>query len=162
MNIIVKIAESELKQDKNGNSYKTVTFSEQRMVDTPFGKMALPTSQSRSTKINRYAKSYLNGEPEIGFNDPIFNSSNPTKGGWFMGAIETRKVNEYDITADDGSVRTVDTYTTIVFGDSDNPAFESLVKSSFKSRGHEIADQQSATPTPSLSVLERLRESVEG
>jgi len=162
MNIIVKTAESEVKQDKNGRSYKTVSFSEQRMVDTPFGKMVLPTSQSRTTKINRYAQSYLNGEPEIGFNDPIFNQSNPAKGGWFLGSIETRKVNEYDITSDDGNVRAVDTYTTVVFGDSDSPAFESLVNSAFKSRGHEIAGLTQQQTVPALSALEKARQAVEG
>jgi hypothetical protein len=101
--------------------------------------MVVPASQARTTKINCYENNYLN-KMDVGYNDPIFNSSNPTNGGWFAGSIETREVSGYDIPTADGGVRTVNTYTTVVFGDTDSPAFESSVKSAFSSKGHNVVE----------------------
>jgi hypothetical protein len=138
-NIVIKTAQSEIKQDKNGRNYKTVTFGEVKFIDTPFGKQLIPATQSRTTKINCYDNNYL-GKQDPGYADPIFNNSNPTNGGWFMGGIETREVSGYDIPTADGGVRTVSTYTTVVFGDTDSPAFESTVKSAFSSKGHNVVE----------------------
>ena len=138
-NIVTKVAQSELKQDRNTRNYKTVTFSEVRFVETPFGKMVVPASQAKTTKINCYENNYL-GKMDVGYNDPIFNSSNPANGGWFAGSIETREVGSYDIPTADGGVKTVSTFTTVVFGDTDSPAFESTVKSAFSSKGHNVVE----------------------
>lgn len=138
-NIVTKVAQSELKQDRNTRNYKTVTFSEVRFVETPFGKMVVPASQAKTTKINCYENNYL-GKMDVGYNDPIFNSSNPANGGWFAGSIETREVGSYDIPTADGGVKTVGTFTTVVFGDTDSPAFESTVKSAFSSKGHNVVE----------------------
>ena len=158
-NLITKTAETAVKQDKNGRSYKTVTFSEVRYVDTPFGSMLMPATQAKSTKINCYENNYL-GKQDPGYAEPIFNQSNAAKGGWFMGSIETRNVEEYDIPSADGSVRTVNTYTTVVFGDTDSPAYESTVKSAFSSKGHTVTDN--ATDSTVASHLEQLRQEVGG
>jgi hypothetical protein len=138
-NIVIKVAQSEIKNDKNQRPYKTVTFGEVRFIDTPFGKMVVPATQARTTKINCYENNYL-GKQDPGYADPIFNQSNPANGGWFAGSIETREVGNYDIPTADGGVRTVNTYTTVVFGDTDSPAFESSVKSAFSSKGHNVVD----------------------
>lgn len=138
-NIVIKVAQSEIKNDKNQRPYKTVTFGEVRFIDTPFGKMVVPATQARTTKINCYENNYL-GKQDPGYADPIFNQSNPAAGGWFAGSIETREVEGYDIPTADGGVRTVNTYTTVVFGDTDSPAFESSVKSAFSSKGHNVVD----------------------
>ena len=138
-NIVVKVAQSELKQDRNTRNYRTITFGEVRFIETPFGKMVVPASQARTTKINCYENNYL-GKMDVGYNDPIFNSSNPTNGGWFAGSIETREVGSYDIPTADGGVKTVNTFTTVVFGDTDSPAFESTVKSAFSSKGHNVVE----------------------
>jgi hypothetical protein len=159
MNTIVKTSQSEVKQDRNNRSYKTVAFSEVKHVDTPFGKMLLPASQSKTVKINCYENSYLN-KMDAGYADPIFNANNPANGGWFAGSIETREVVAYDITASDGSTKTVSTYTTIVFGDTDSPAYESTVKAAFKSKGHEIMAE--APVNNNVSALEALRAEIGG
>ena len=138
-NIVIKTAQSEVKQDKNTRNYRTITFGEVRFIETPFGKMVVPASQARTTKINCYENNYL-GKMDVGYSDPIFNQSNPANGGWFAGSIETREVEGYDIPTADGGVRTVNTYTTVVFGDTDSPAFESAVKSAFSSKGHNVVD----------------------
>lgn len=158
-NIVVKIAQSDLKKDKNQRPYKTVTFGEVKFIDTPFGRMVVPATQARTTKINCYETNYL-GKQDPGFADPIFNQSNPANGGWFMGSIETRNVSEYDITAADGGVRTVSTFTTVVFGDTDSPAFESSVKSAFSGRGHEVTSESNVSAA--ASNLEALRASIAG
>ena len=160
MNTIVKTSQTEVKQDRNGRNYKTVAFSEVKHVDTPFGKMLLPASQSKTVKIKCYENSYLN-KMDAGYADPIFNANNPSLGGWFAGSIETREVVSYDITSADGSTKTVSTYTTTVFGDTDSPAYESLVKSAFRSRGHEIMSID-APVNNNVSALEAMRAEIGG
>ena len=64
-NIVTKVAQSEIKQDKNGRNYKTVTFGEIKFIETPFGKMVVPATQAKTTKINCYENNYL-GKMEIG------------------------------------------------------------------------------------------------
>ena len=157
-NIVTKVAQSELKQDRNTRNYKTVTFSEVRFVETPFGKMVVPASQAKTTKINCYENNYLN-KMDVGYNDPIFNQSNPTNGGWFAGSIETREVGSYDIPTADGGVKTVNTFTTVVFGDTDSPAFESSVKSAFSSKGHNVVEN-GVTDSSVASHLAALQASI--
>jgi hypothetical protein len=158
MNTIVKTAQTEAKADKNGRNYKTVSFSEVKHVDTPFGKMLLPASQSKTVKMNCYENSYLN-KMDAGYADPIFNANNPANGGWFAGSIETREVVGYDITSADGNTKTVTTYTGVVFGDTDSPAYESTVKAAFKSKGHEVMAEVQVNNT---SALEALRAEIGG
>ena len=154
-NIVIKTSQSEVKLDKNQRNYRTVTFGEVRFVETPFGKMVVPAAQAKTTKINCYENNYLN-KMDIGYSDPIFNQSNPTAGGWFAGSIETREVKEYDIPTADGGARTVKTYSTVVFGDTDSPAYESSVKASFASKGHEVMSAD-VSVNKTVSALEALR-----
>ena len=159
-NIVIKVAQSEIKNDKNQRPYKTVTFGEVRFIDTPFGKMVVPATQARTTKINCYENNYL-GKQDPGYADPIFNQSNPSNGGWFAGSIETRNVEGYDIPTADGGVRTVNTYTTVVFGDTDSPAFESSVKSAFSSKGHNVVEN-GVTESSVASHLAALQSQIAG
>ena len=136
-NFVIKTAESELKEDRNTRNYKTVTFTEAVMMQTPWGLVPKPSTQCVSTKINCYEQNYL-GKEDPGYNDPIFDARNPSAGGIFMGAIPQRMVEEYEIVSADGSVREVETYKTVVFGDTASPSWENTVKAAFKSRGHEV------------------------
>ncbi len=136
---IIKTAESVVKTDKNTRKYKTVTFTEAGFMETPWGLVQKPNAQCISTSVNCYEENYLN-KMDLGWADPIFNPKNPTAGGIFEGAIEQRNVKEYTITSADGTVRQVDTYKTIVFGNTDSPSWESTVKSAFKSRGQEVVE----------------------
>jgi len=159
-NVVIKTAESEVKLDKNGRKYKTVSFGEVKYIDTPFGKMLVPSTQARTTKTNCYELNYLNKQ-DSGYADALFNSANPTNGGWFMGSIETREVKAYDITAADGTTRTVNTYTTVVFSDTDSPAHENAVKSAFASKGHEVMSAD-INVNKTVSALEALRAEIGG
>lgn len=138
-NLLVKTSESEVKQDKNGRNYKTVAFTEVVMMKTPWGDTLKPASQSRTRNKNLWENSYLDEKPEIGYHDSIFNDKKPANGGLFQGSIEERDVNGYNIVdSRTGEEREVNKYTTVVFGDSDNASFKSLVISLFKSEGHEV------------------------
>lgn len=142
--IVVKTAETPVKQDKNGRNYKTVTFTERVMMNTAFGPLPKPLNQCRSTSVNQYEENYL-GAKDPAYSSPIFNERNPQAGGYFEGKIETRNVAEYDIEARDGAIRTVNTYTTVVLGDTTSPAWENVVKSVFRSRGHEVVEPTNIT-----------------
>lgn len=135
MNYLIKTAESEVKQDRNGRNYKVIDLTEAAMMNTPFGQVQKPQAQCRSTRIKVQEQSYLNDKEELGYSDPVFNKSNPAKGGIFEGAIVTRNVQPYEV-----NDRVVSTYTTAVFGNTDDAGFESAVKTRFKSAGHEVVE----------------------
>jgi hypothetical protein len=140
---IIKTAESAVKTDKNTRKYKTVTFTEAGFMETPWGLVQKPNAQCVSTSVNCYENNYLE-KMDLGWADPIFNPKNPTAGGIFEGAIEQRNVREYTITSADGTVRQVDTYKTVVFGNTESPSWESTVKAAFKSRGQEVVETSMA------------------
>ena len=108
-------------------------------METPWGLVQKPTAQCISTAFNCYENNYLE-KMDLGWADPIFNSKNPAAGGIFEGSIEQRNVKEYTITSADGGMRQVDTYKTVVFGNTDSPSYESTVKAAFKSRGQEVVE----------------------
>jgi hypothetical protein len=136
-NFVIKVAESPVKQDKNKRNYKTVTFQQAGFMETPWGLVPRPSNQCSQTAINCYEKNYLE-KMDAGWSEPIFNPRNPAAGGVFQGDIVSREVEEYEIVDKmDGSVRQVSTFRTVVFGDTDQTqAFESAVKSAFRSKGH--------------------------
>ena len=141
-NYLVKVSESEIKQDKNQRNYKTVMFSEVVMMKTPFGEVLKPASQTRTRAHNAYEKSYLNDKEQPGYSDSIFDPRNPSKGGLFQGEIVSAMVEPYDIIdTRTGEVKVVDKYTAIVFGDSDSPSFKSDIRAAFKSQGHNISEE---------------------
>ena len=152
-NYLVKINQSEVKQDKNDRNYKTVTFSEVVMMKTPFGDVLKPSSQTRTRSVNCYEKSYLNEKEQPGYSDSIFDPRNPAKGGLFQGEIVSAMVEPYDIVdTRTGEVKVVDKYTTLVFGDSDSPAFKAEIRAAFKSQGHVMVE--SADPIMILAKEE--------
>jgi hypothetical protein len=151
-NFVIKTAESELKEDRNTRNYKTVTFTECVMMQTPWGLVPKPSTQCVSTKINCYEENYL-GKEDPGYNDPIFDAKNPSDGGIFMGAIPQRMVEEYEIVSSDGTVREVETYKTVVFGDTSSPSWEKVVKAAFKSRGHEIIEEEDTDNVSSVTRI---------
>jgi hypothetical protein len=150
-NFLIKTAESAVKTDKNTRKYKTVTFTEAGFMETPWGLVQKPNAQCVSTSVNCYENNYLD-KMDIGWSDPIFNPKNPATGGIFEGSIEQRNVKPYSITSADGTIRNVDTYKTIVFGNSDSPSFESIVKAAFKSRGQEVVETASSIAKVALKL----------
>jgi hypothetical protein len=75
-NFVIKTDESEVKQDRNERDYKTVTFTECVMMQTPWGLVPKPSTQCVSTRINCYEENYL-GKEDPGYNDSIFDPKNP-------------------------------------------------------------------------------------
>ena len=149
---IIKTAESVLKTDKNTKNYKTVTFTEAGFMETPWGLVQKPNAQCISTAVNCYEENYL-GRMDLGWSEPIFNAKNPAAGGIFEGSIEQRNVKEYTITSSDGGMRQVDTYKTVVFGNSDSPSYESTVKAAFKSRGQEVVQPAVKANIPTFEPI---------
>ena len=146
-NFLVKIAESPIKKDKNQRAYKTVTFQQAGFMETPWGLVPRPANQCSQTAVNCYEKNYLE-KMDAGWSEPIFNPKNPSAGGIFQGDIVSREVEEYEIVDKiDGSVRQVSSFKTVVFGDTDSPSFESTVRSTFKSRGHNVTSSPVAKVT---------------
>jgi hypothetical protein len=145
-NFLIKIAESPVKKDKNTRSYKTVTFQQAGFMETPWGLVPRPANQCSQTAINCYQNNYLD-KMDAGWGEPIFNPKNPAAGGIFQGDIVSRQVEEYEIVDKiDGGVRQVSSFKTVVFGDTNQAAaFESAVKSTFKSKGHTVTSSPVAT-----------------
>lgn len=129
---VVKLAESAVKQDKNGNNYKTVKFSIPSFVQINGEKIY---QQSRPVSINLYEKSYLPGNPmDFGYDVPV-NSK-------FFGNVETRLVQPYSFIDSTGNTREAKTYSCVVLGNTDSPTWELLVKATMLRRGHEVLDTQ--------------------
>ncbi len=83
-----------------------------------------------------YEKSYLDDKMQFGFDTQ--------KGESFLGDIVTRKVAAYSIEAEgDKPARTVNTFTTVVLGDTEGGDWESKVKAAFRNRGHELDNSAS-------------------
>jgi hypothetical protein len=143
ISVVKKTAESKVKQDKNGRNYKTCTFSKMGMREVDIigvGKVVIE-DKAVETSVNLYEESYLDGKAHYGYNTPV----NTPSQSFLFGDIVTRKVAPYVInsvnkTTGEVTERTVDTYTTVVFCASglDATAFESVVATTFKSRGHEL------------------------
>ena len=154
LTVVKKSAESAVKFDKNGRSYKTCTFSKMGMreVELPgVGKVVIE-DKPVETSVNLYEESYLDNKPHYGYHTAI--------GAYLSGDIVTRKVAPYTInsvnrTTGEVTERVVDTYTTVVFCPigTDAAAFESIVATTFKSRGHEIAKESSVVMTANNTVM---------
>lgn len=140
INVVKKSAESAVKSDKNGRAYKTCTFSKMGMkeVEIPGMGKIMVEDKPVETSVNLYEESYLDNKPHYGYHTAI--------GAFLSGDIVTRKVAPYTInsvnrTTGEITERTVDTYTTVVFCPigTDAGAFESIIATTFRSRGHEVA-----------------------
>ena len=131
---------SEVKEDKNDVNYKTFRAKENNhimMFDPAAGKeVSVLNPAARETGVNQWEKSYdssLKGQ-----SDPFYDAK---IGDRLAGAIVTRSCPEYGIVDEEsGEERTVDSYTTVVFGDtSDEQAFEIAILKAFKRNSHDLA-----------------------
>lgn len=131
--IVKKISESDVKTDKNDNNYKSVAFSTNG-VEIIDGVQVFTTPKINS--VNLFEKSYLpsnKGAEDFGYSQAI--------GSAFLGDIVTMKVQTPYSIPDakvEGGERIVDTYTTVVFGDTSAANWETVVRSAFRSKGHPI------------------------
>jgi hypothetical protein len=125
---VVKVSEE--RQDKNGRNYKVITFQSpqhKEVVDQTTGEITLVRVQARRSSITRYQESYLDDQMHYMYDAEM--------GEKVPGAIVTRSVDEYEI---DG--RPVSTYSTVVLGMTNEPAFDAAIDAAFKSAGHNIAE----------------------
>lgn len=153
--IIKKTAESKVKSDKNGRSYKTCSFAKMSMIEMEvpgIGKVAV-SQPTRETSVNLYEQSYLNDREQFGYSVP----AGTERTSFVMGDIVTRTVKPYslntvDKTSGEITTREVNTFTTVVFGNTDSGAWESEVRNAFKSRGHELSDAETVIAIPANEV----------
>ena len=142
----------EVRQDKNGRNYAylTVKGDDVETFVFPGGRTITAVKPSKVTAVTGYEENYL------GVQDFAWSLN---KGQVAMGSIVTRNVASYDITGQDGVIRTVNTYSAVVFGDTrDTVAFEAEVNRVFKAAQHPIANTQEVVTT---SVVEQV-ESIKG
>lgn len=139
MKRVIVTAISEVKQDdgakKEHRSFKTIEFSTpDRVAITDAIGTHIARIQPRKTSLNLYENSYLDDKMQLGYDSQLGES--------FAGDIVTRTVQPYEIPSDkEGEApRVVNTFTTVVLGDTESGDWESKVKAAFKSRGHELAN----------------------
>lgn len=134
--------------DKRGNAYKRNFYSKPaRTFMEVAGVGNVEVEQKvRVQPINVYEKSYLpsdKGAPQYGYNHKV--------GGFVFGDIVTAKVAPYPLPRKqkDGSFKDemVDTYTTVVFGNSASEEWDSCVSRAFRSAGHPLASELDAQPS---------------
>lgn len=136
--LIKKVAESQVLSDKNGRNYKTIAFETENQVTIKHPVLGELTAYQtgQTSKMVCYEKNYLNDTMDLGYSEPI--------GAYFLGDIVTKSVTPYNIKVSEEEVKTVSTYTTIVFGDTTSDKFNSTVKSVFKAKGFDLEYIESA------------------
>jgi len=161
MEILKVIEVSDVKQDVNGMPYKTVKFStsDKKMINSVEGRIIvqIPTKVSSRNfqghsylELSQLAKDlgYLTkdgkadysklSEEEIKDVKPEF-GYNLKKDQIVVGAIVSKEVEEYEITdSTTGEVRTVNTYSRVILGDSGQASFHSDIVKEFRRQGHEL------------------------
>ena len=122
----------EIRQDKNKRSYSYIVVAgeEQEHFTLPTGKVIVARKPAQQSAFIAYEENYL-GNQDFGWDVKPKDV--------LMGAIVSRTVTPYEITGSDGTVRTVNTYKTVVLGDTrDEASFEVAVRAAFKNAGHNL------------------------
>ncbi len=150
--VLKKISE-EIRQDKNGKNYKYTTFSglDAEYMDIPGVGRTVVSMKNRETTINLYEESYLNQKEQYAYSLPI--------GSFCFGSIETRFVSPYDLPdntkgAPKGAMKTINTFSCIVFGDSTAPTWENTVRQEIKARGHIVQNSPAGVEEESILHVE--------
>ena len=130
---------SEVKEDKNDVNYKTFRVREESYLtsfDAQTQKViSILNPAAKETGENQWEESYdssLNGAPDKFYNAKV--------GQKLAGAIVSRPVPTYEIGPDDnGEMKSVDSYTCAVFGNTaDEAAFELAIIKTFKRKNHPL------------------------
>lgn len=143
-NFVKIIAISAERKDKNNRAFKSIVIESpatREVVDKSTGEIMLVTARPKRTTINAYERSYLDDAPHYLYDKEI--------GDNVFGTIVTKNVTPYTIPFKDGD-RMVDRYTTFVEAAEDDEDFESMVVSTFKQAGHDVA-----SPKLGFSVLDQ-------
>lgn len=146
------VAISEVKQDKNNRDYKTISLrnpTKVSMVDEESGEIFTAHIPAKTAKINAYQESYLDGTPSF-----LYDLESGAK---VLGEIVTREVEQYEIVNEKGT-RAVDSYSTPVFGNSDDSLWESNVTKAFRSAGHPLPGDVTSTEEKAAAAPSLLRD----
>ena len=161
MSNLLKVNSIEIREDKKGNPYKFIEVANypHKLMLGPDGTQVKVRQMARTIGITAWDKREVTMEDGTKYDfkaDPSFALEDKES---FAGDIVTRKVPAYDIADDNGEVRTVDTYSCVVFGDTDDkPGFEAAISKEFKRRDHDLNADATVDSreemTPAAATLE--------
>ncbi len=152
MSNLLKVKNIDMREDKNNNPYKYIEVSNypHKLVIGPDGTNVKVRQMSRTIGITAWDKREV-GEYSFA-KDPAFDLKMDES---FEAEIVTRKVPAYDIVDGEGEVRTVDTYTCVVFGSSDDKSgFEAAISQEFKRRDHDLSASPLSTPATATEQID--------
>ena len=121
---------SEEKQDKNGRIYKNVEFTNPNKVtavDETTGEIVEVRVEGARASIPRYKEDYLRDKQHFMFDAKI--------GEKTPGMVVTLPVRPYTI-----GEHTVNTYSTVVFGDTNALLWRTRVLNAFRRNGHKVTE----------------------
>lgn len=128
----LNVKSTETRTDKNEKPYNYVMVAgdEQEVFVLPNGKTFTALKPAQTSAFIAYQENYL-GNQDFGWTVKTSDV--------LMGAIVSRTVAPYEIKGTDGVTRTVNTYKTVVLGDTrDEASFEIAVRNAFRNAGHSL------------------------
>lgn len=148
MKSLVKKSESGVRVSPKAGNYKVCGFGQPDFIKVDGRKIY---QESRTVNVVLFEKSPLTGKEDFGYSLPV--------GSEILGNIETRYVETYELPdnrkgALPGAMLEVNTFTTVVKGDSTSPSWEATVRSAFKARGHNVIDNSNKTLEQVLNPME--------
>ncbi|KKN88700.1 hypothetical protein LCGC14_0245910 [marine sediment metagenome] len=151
MSKTVKIITKEVLKDKTKVDYAKLGILEERgekVTDPVTGEQYFAHSDPKKTSFNAWSKKPWDKEgeasPDLGYNLEV--------GQRILGSVVTRRVTPYDmpVDPDSGEIRSVDTYSCLVKGDTDNAEeFEIAIERQFRANNH---------PLPSIEEEAKMEE----
>ncbi len=156
MSNLLKVSKIEIRKDKNDNPYKYIEVSNypHKLVIGPDGTNVKVRQMSRTIAITAWDKRIV-GEYSF-VKAPAFDLE---EGESFEAEIVTREVPGYEIADNDGEVRTVNTYTCVVFGNSDDKkSFNAAVLQEFSRREHSLSEGPTVQTTERTDISEPISE----
>ncbi len=128
-NLIRVTSVSDELKDKNERTYKSVEFSNPEkvtVVDESTGEVVTVRQDPKRCKVNRYQENYLNGREDFLFDANV--------GERTPGMVVTQLVEPYEI----NNERIVDSYTAVIFGNSNSPLFKNQIRNAFANQNHPL------------------------
>ena len=123
------------KIDKN---YRTVSVKENQISQftKPDGTRGFAKGVAKTGTIVVWENRWDNGFNDLGYDEAV--------GSFLMGSVVRRKVLSYPLP--DGQI--VNSYKTVVLGDTADPSFELNIERAFKRAGHEIIEETAIPVMP--------------
>tara|TARA_R110001606_G_scaffold1789_4_gene6871 strand:+ start:1191 stop:1607 length:417 start_codon:yes stop_codon:yes gene_type:complete len=117
--------------EKINKNYRTVSVRENQMSQftKPDGTQGIAKGVAKTGTIVVWENRWDDGFNDLGYDETV--------GSYLMGSVVRRKVLPYALP--DGQV--VNSYKTVVLGDTTDPSFELNIDRAFKRANHEIMEE---------------------